>query len=123
MTASFCGVSPVVTALIVHLSYRFAKLGMDNWLQWVVAAACCLATMEVEEEVPVHRPVLSASSVTARGFAREHASFVARRRPSANRHSKGANGESRAALFRRRVSDPQLSSATAVIGSIVFPIL
>ena len=51
MTASFCGVSPVVTALIVHLSYRFAKLGMDNWLQWVVAAACCLATMEVEEEV------------------------------------------------------------------------
>ena len=51
MTACFCGVSPAVIALIERLSYRFAKLGMDNWLQWVVAAACCLATIEVEEEV------------------------------------------------------------------------
>jgi hypothetical protein len=32
MTASFCGVSPVVIALIVHLSCRLAKLGMDEWL-------------------------------------------------------------------------------------------
>jgi hypothetical protein len=48
----------------------------------------------------VRRPVFSASSVTARGFAREHAGFVARRRPLRNRHGKGAKGESRAALFR-----------------------
>ena len=39
----------------------------------------------------VRRPVFSASSVTARGFAREHAGFVARRRPLGNRHGKGAN--------------------------------
>jgi hypothetical protein len=30
MTASFCGVSPAVIALIVHLSCRLAKLGMDD---------------------------------------------------------------------------------------------
>jgi hypothetical protein len=33
MTASFCGVSPAVPAVVVHLFYRFAKLGTDNWLQ------------------------------------------------------------------------------------------
>ena len=32
MTASFCCVSPAVIAVIVHLSYRYAKLGMVNWL-------------------------------------------------------------------------------------------
>jgi chromate transporter len=38
MTASFCGVSPAVVALIVHLSCRLAKLAMDDWLQWAIAA-------------------------------------------------------------------------------------
>jgi len=53
MTASFCGVSPAVIALIAHLSCRLAKLGMDDWLQWVIAAGCCLATIwrEAEEAV------------------------------------------------------------------------
>src|ERR1700758_2274409 len=40
MTAVFYGVSPAVIALILHSCYRLAKLGMEDWLQWVIAAAC-----------------------------------------------------------------------------------
>jgi hypothetical protein len=29
-------ISLAVIALIVHLSCRLAKLGMDDWLQWVM---------------------------------------------------------------------------------------
>jgi chromate transporter len=36
----FCGVSPAVIALILHSCYRLAKLGMEDWLQWAIAAAC-----------------------------------------------------------------------------------
>ena len=39
MTAIFYGVSPTVIALILHSCYRLAKLGMDDWLQWLIAAA------------------------------------------------------------------------------------
>ena len=39
MTAVFYGVSPAVIALILHSCYRLAKLGMEDWLQWVIAAA------------------------------------------------------------------------------------
>src|SRR5215471_10895712 len=39
MTAVFYGVSPAVIALILHSCYRLAKLGMEDWLQWVVATA------------------------------------------------------------------------------------
>src|SRR5262249_37713747 len=35
VTAIFYGVSPAVIALILHSSYRLAKLGMEDWLQWV----------------------------------------------------------------------------------------
>jgi chromate transporter len=53
MTAIFYGVSPAVIALIVHSCYRLAKLGMEDWLQWVIAAACFLVTVWVQAEVAV----------------------------------------------------------------------
>lgn len=37
MTAVFYGVSPVVIALIIHSCWRLSKLGMEDWLQWVIA--------------------------------------------------------------------------------------
>jgi len=40
VTAIFYGVSPAVIALILHSCYRLAKLGMEDWLQWVIAAVC-----------------------------------------------------------------------------------
>ena len=38
VTAIFYGVSPAVIALILHSCYRLAKLGMEDWLQWAIAA-------------------------------------------------------------------------------------
>src|SRR6476469_8194359 len=51
VTAIFYGVSPAVIALILHSSYRLAKLGMEDWLQWAIAAACALVTIVLEAEV------------------------------------------------------------------------
>ena len=51
VTAIFYGVSPAVIALILHSCYRLAKLGMEDWLQWVVAAACFAVTVAVQAEV------------------------------------------------------------------------
>jgi chromate transport protein ChrA len=42
VTAIFYGVSPAVIALILHSSYRLAKLGMEDWLQWLIAATCAV---------------------------------------------------------------------------------
>src|SRR5262252_4290672 len=53
MTAIFYGVSPAVIGLIVHSCYSLAKLGMEDWLQWVIAAACFLVTVWLEAEVAV----------------------------------------------------------------------
>jgi chromate transporter len=53
MTAIFYGVSPAVIALIVHSCYRLAKLGMEDWLRWAIAAACFLVTIWLEAEVAV----------------------------------------------------------------------
>jgi chromate transporter len=53
VTAIFYGVSPVVIALILHSCYRLAKLGMEDWLQWSLAAACFLVTMILQSEVAV----------------------------------------------------------------------
>jgi chromate transporter len=53
MTAVFYGVSPAVIALIIHSCYRLAKLGMEDWLQWVIAAACFVVTVWLEAEVAV----------------------------------------------------------------------
>ena len=51
LTAIFYGVSPAVIALILHSCYRLAKLGMEDWLQWIIAAACFAITVAVRAEV------------------------------------------------------------------------
>src|SRR5689334_12095791 len=53
VTAIFYGVSPAVIALILHSCYRLAKLGMEDWLQWVIAAGCFVVTVWLEAEVAV----------------------------------------------------------------------
>ena len=51
VTAIFYGVSPAVIALILHSCYRLAKLGMEDWLQWVIVAVCFAVTVAVQAEV------------------------------------------------------------------------
>jgi chromate transporter len=49
----FYGVSPAVIALILHSSYRLAKLGMEDRLQWLIAAACFVVTVAARAEVAI----------------------------------------------------------------------
>jgi chromate transporter len=51
VVAIFYGVSPAVIALILHSCVRLAKLGMEDWLQWTIAAACFLVTVILQSEV------------------------------------------------------------------------
>lgn len=51
MTAVFYGVSPAVIALILHSCWRLAKLGMEDWLQWAIAATCFTVTVALQAEV------------------------------------------------------------------------
>ena len=51
MTAIFYGVSPAVIALILHSCWRLAKLGMEDWVQWLIAAICFGVTVALEAEV------------------------------------------------------------------------
>ena len=51
VTAIFYGVAPAVIALILSSCYSLAKLGMEDWLQWVIAAVCLVVTVAVEAEV------------------------------------------------------------------------
>jgi len=51
MAAIFYGVSPAVIALILHSCWRLAKLGMEDWLQWAIAAAAFAITVALEAEV------------------------------------------------------------------------
>jgi chromate transporter len=53
MTAIFYGVSPAVIALILHSCWRLAKLGMEDWLQWAVAAVSFVITVAVQAEVAI----------------------------------------------------------------------
>ncbi len=53
VTAIFYGVSPAVIALILHSCYRLAKLGMEDWLQWVIAGVCLVVTVALQAEVAV----------------------------------------------------------------------
>jgi chromate transporter len=53
VTAIFYGVSPAVIALIVHSCYRLAKLGMEDHLQWGIAAVCFLVTVILQAEVAI----------------------------------------------------------------------
>ena len=49
----FYGVSPAVIALIVYSCHRLARLGMEDRLQWVIAAGCFIVTVAVQAEVAV----------------------------------------------------------------------
>ena len=51
VTAIFYGVSPAVIALILHSCYRLTKLGMKDWLEWVLAAVAFAITVAVRAEV------------------------------------------------------------------------
>ena len=51
VTAIFYGVSPAVIALILHSCYRLAKLGMEDWLHWAIAAVCLAVTVILQAEV------------------------------------------------------------------------
>jgi chromate transporter len=51
VTAIFYGVSPAVIALILHSCYRLAKLGMEDWLQWVIVMVSLAITVALEAEV------------------------------------------------------------------------
>jgi chromate transporter len=53
MTAVFYGVGPAVIALILHSCWRLAKLGMKDWLQGAIAAACFVVTVTLKAEVAV----------------------------------------------------------------------
>ncbi len=60
LTSVFYGVSPAVIALILHSCYRLAKLGMEDALQWLIAAICFVVTVAVHAEVA---PLFIASGV------------------------------------------------------------
>jgi chromate transporter len=49
----FYGVSPAVIALILHSTYRLTKLGMEDKLQWLIAAACFAVTVALQAEVAI----------------------------------------------------------------------
>src|SRR5262250_3013183 len=51
VTAIFYGVSPAVIALILHSCYRLAKLGMEDPVQWAIAAICLVVTVILQAEV------------------------------------------------------------------------
>src|ERR1041385_7919611 len=51
VTAIFYGVSPAVIALILHSCYRLAKLGMEDRIQWAIAAVCFAVTIALQAEV------------------------------------------------------------------------
>src|SRR5580704_3695641 len=51
VTAVFYGVSPAVISLILHSCQRLAKLGMEDWLQWAIAAVCLVVTVVLQAEV------------------------------------------------------------------------
>jgi len=51
VSSIFYGVSPAVIALILHSTYRLAKLGMEDKLQWLIAAACFGVTVVLQAEV------------------------------------------------------------------------
>ncbi len=51
ITGIFYGVSPAVIALILHSCYRLAKLGMEDSLQWAIAAVCLAVTIALQAEV------------------------------------------------------------------------
>src|SRR5216683_3145072 len=76
LTAIFYGVSPAVIALILHSCYRLAKLGMEDWLQWTIAAICFAITVALRAEVA---PLFIASGIVGILY---YGSLFRRRAPS-----------------------------------------
>jgi chromate transporter len=77
VTAIFYGVAPAVIALILSSCYSLAKLGMEDGLQWVIAAVCLVVTIAVQAEVAL---LFIAAGVT--GIAYYGTLFRAKRVPS-----------------------------------------
>ncbi len=65
--AIFYGVSPAVISLILYSCYRLAKLGMDDRLQWVIAAGCFAVTVAVQAEVALLFIVAGAIGIACYG--------------------------------------------------------
>src|ERR1700682_2064375 len=76
LNAIFYGVSPAVIALILHSCYRLAKLGMEDWLQWIIAAICFAITVAVKAEVA---PLFVGSGIIGIAY---YGSLFRRRSPS-----------------------------------------
>ncbi len=74
ITAVFYGVSPAVIALILHSCYRLAKLGMEDWLQWTLAAICFGVTVALQAEVAILFIGAGLIGVAYYGTLRGHAS-------------------------------------------------
>src|SRR3974390_498566 len=53
VTGIFYGVSPAVFGLILYSTYRLAKLGMEDVLQWIIAAVCLAVTVVLQAEVAI----------------------------------------------------------------------
>ena len=74
MTAVFYGVSPAVIALILHSCYRLAKLRMEDWLQWAIAAVCLVVTLFLGVyPPPMIKQVIASSQAVAAHAAISHA--------------------------------------------------
>ena len=70
------GVSPAVIALILYSCHRLAKLGMEDRLQWLIAAGCFLVTGAVQAEVALLFIISGMIGIGYRGSA-----FRGRSRP------------------------------------------
>ncbi len=51
VSAIFYGVSPAVIALIIHSCYRLATLGVEDLMQWMIAAGCFVVTVALRAEI------------------------------------------------------------------------
>jgi chromate transporter len=67
MAAIFYGVSPAVIALILHSTWRLVKLGMEDRLQWIIAAVCFVVTVALQAEVAVLFILAGATGVVIYG--------------------------------------------------------
>jgi chromate transporter len=67
ISAVFYGVSPAVIALILYSCYRLARLGMEDRLQWGMAAGCLAVTVALRAEVALLFIVSGAIGVLAYG--------------------------------------------------------
>jgi chromate transporter len=66
----FYGVSPAVIAMIFYSCYRLAKLGMEDRLQWAIAAGCFIVTVALHAEVALLFLVSGAIGIFAYGTLR-----------------------------------------------------